>query len=162
LLAAVGVHNLYYASTHGAFPTGEGDHRYVSIAKIVEDATDPSAIIITGQHSGPVRYYAGRTTLRFDLLDAAWLDRAVQWLDAQGRHPYFLLEEWEVTAFQERFSRLNALGAVALAPIADYRAPGVPGHIYLFDPAKPDGGALITSPPASAHAACVPPSPLLH
>jgi hypothetical protein len=162
LLAAVGVHNLYYASTHGAFPTGEGDHRYVSIAKIVEAATDPSAIIMTGQHSGPVRYYAGRTTLRFDLLDAAWLDRAVEWLDAQGRHPYLLLEEWEVTAFQERFSGSSALGRVALAPIVDYRAPGVPGHIYLFDPARPDGGPLITGPPASAHAACEPPSPLLH
>ena len=41
MLALVGAHNLYYASTHGAFPSGEGDHRYVSIAKIVEQATDP-------------------------------------------------------------------------------------------------------------------------
>ena len=77
MLALVGAHNLYYASTHGAFPSGEGEHRYVSIAKMVEQATDPSAVIFTGQHSGPIRYYAGRTTIRFDLLDQAWLDRAV-------------------------------------------------------------------------------------
>lgn len=162
LLAAVGMHNVYYASTHGAFPTGEGDHRYVSIAKMVEEATDPSAVIMTGQHSGPVRYYAGRTTLRFDLVEPAWLDRAVQWLVSQGHHPYLLLEEWEVTAFQERFSASSALGSVALAPIVEYRAPGVPGRIYLFDPARPDGGQVITTPPVSAHGKCVPPSPLLH
>lgn len=162
IVAAVGAHNLYYATTHGAFPSGEGEHRYVSVAKMVEEATDPAAIIFTGQHSGPIRYYAGRETLRFDLLDPAWLDRAVQWLNSQGRRPYFLLEEWEMIAFQERFARSNALGAVALAPVVDYRAPGVPGRVYLFDPASPEGGTLITTPPASAHAKCVPPSPLLH
>jgi hypothetical protein len=162
ILAGVGAHNLYYASTHGAFPSGEGEHRYVSIAKMVEQATDPSAVVFTGQHSGPIRYYAGRTIVRFDLLDAAWLDRAVQWLNSQGRRPYFLLEEWEMTAFQERFARSNALGTIALAPIVDYRAPGVPGRVYLFDPARPDGDTPITTPPASAHAKCVPPSPLLH
>jgi len=162
MLAGVGVHNLYYASTHGAFPTGEGEHRYVSIAKMVEQATDPAAIIFAGQHSGPIRYYAGRTTVRFDLLDPAWLDRAVQWLNGHGRRPYFLLEEWEMIAFQERFARSNGLGRVALAPIVDYRSPGVPGRVYLFDPASPEGGTLITTPPASARAKCVPPSPLLH
>ena len=162
ILAGVGAHNLYYASTHGAFPSGEGEHRYVSIAKMVEQATDPAAVVFAGQHSGPIRYYAGRTIVRFDILDAAWLDRAVQWLNSQGRRPYFLLEEWEVTAFQERFARSNALGTIALAPIVDYRAPGVPGRVYLFDPARPEGDTPITTPPASAHAKCVPPSPLLH
>jgi hypothetical protein len=162
ILAFVGAHNLYYASTHGAFPSGEGEHRYVSIAKMVEQATDPSGVIFTGQHSGPIRYYAGRTIIRFDLLDRAWLDRAVQWLNTQGRPPYFLLEEWEMTEFQERFSASNTLGTVALAPVVDYRAPGVPGRVYLFDPARPEGGELITTPPAGAHAKCVAPAPLLH
>ena len=162
ILAFVGAHNLYYASTHGAFPSGEGEHRYVSIAKMVELATDPSGVIFTGQHSGPIRYYAGRTIIRFDLLDRAWLDRAAQWLNAQGRRPYFLLEEWEMTEFQERFSASNALGTIALAPVVDYRAPGVPGRIYLFDPARPEGGELSTTPPASAHPKCVGPYPLLH
>ena len=161
-LAGVGAHNLYYASTHGAFPTGEGEHRYVSIAKMVEQATAPSAVIFTGQHSGPIRYYAGRTIIRFDFLDRAWLDRAVQWLNAGGRRPYFLLEEWEMTEFQQRFSGSNALGTIALSPVVDYRAPGVPGHVYLFDPGQPEGGPLITTPPPDAHAKCAAPSPLLH
>ena len=76
----------------------------------------------------------------------------MQWLTAQGRHPYFLLEEWEMPVFQDRFSPSNALGTIALAPVVDYRAPGVPGRVYLFDPSRPEGGELITMPPASAHA----------
>ena len=156
ILAAVGAHNLYYASTHGAFPSGEGEHRYVSIAKMVEQATDPSAVIFTGQHSGPIRYYAGRTIIRFDLLDRAWLDRAVQWLNDRGRRPYFLLEEWEMTEFQDRFSASNALGTIALAPVVDYRAPGVPGRVYLFDPGDTRWRrSVITMPPPDAHAKCV-------
>lgn len=80
LLIAVGVHGLWFSARRGAFPSGEGDHRYVSIAALVQQSTDPSSVIIAGQHAGPTRYYAGRITVRFDLLDEAWLDRAVQWL----------------------------------------------------------------------------------
>jgi hypothetical protein len=158
----IGAWSLRYAATHGAFPSGEGDHRYATIAKMVEQATDPSAVIITGQHSGPIRYYAGRTIVRFDLIDPAWLDRVVQWLTARGRPPHFLLEEYEVLEFEKRFSASNAHGKLTIAPIMEYRAPGVAGAIYLFDPARPDGGALMTSPPPDARDTCVLPSPLLH
>ncbi len=158
----IGAYGVRYAARNGAFPSGEGDHRYVSIAKMVEQATDESAVILTGQHSGPVRYYAGRTSLRYELLDPAWLDRAIEWLQAQGRRPLFLLEEYEVLEFEKRFSATNAHGRISLAPIIEYRAPGVAGATYLFDPARPDGGELLTSPPPSARGACVLPSPLLH
>lgn len=162
LALAVGAYTIRFAVNNGAFPSGEGDHRYVSIAKIVEQATEPSAVIFTGQHSGPTRYYAGRTIVRYELVDPAWLDRAVQWLTAAGRRPYFLLEEYEVLDWEKRFGAANTLGRLTLAPIAEYRAPGVPGAIFLFDPARPDGGALITTPPPEARATCVAPSPLLH
>ena len=162
LALAVGAYTIRFAVNNGAFPSGEGDHRYVSIAKIVEQATEPSAVIFTGQHSGPTRYYAGRTIVRYELVDPAWLDRAVQWLTVAGRRPYFLLEEYEVLDWEKRFGAANTLGRLTLAPIAEYRAPGVPGAIFLFDPARPDGGALITTPPPEARATCVAPSPLLH
>lgn len=89
LAVAVGAYALRFAVNNGAFPSGEGDHRYVSVAKIVEPATEPTAVIFAGQHSGPTRYYAGRTIIRYELIDPAWLDRAVQWLNAAGRRPYF-------------------------------------------------------------------------
>jgi hypothetical protein len=159
---AIGAFCIRYAVTNGAFPSGEGDHRYVSIAKMVEEATDTTAVIFAGQHSGPTRYYAGRTIVRYELLDAAWLDRAIAWLRAEGRTPYFLLEEYEALEFEKKFGAANTQGRLALAPIVEYRAPGVAGAIYLFDPARPDGGRLISTPPAEASGKCVLPSPLLH
>ena len=158
-LLGVGVHGLYFASTHGAFPSGEGDHRYVSIAKLAADHTEPSSIVITGQNTGPVRYYGGRMTLRFDLLDQAWLDRAVEWMTAHGHHPYFLLEEWEIPVFQQRFASGNVLGALGFPPAIAYHAPGVPGSVYLFDPMRHDGGTLRPVPPQSARPKCVEPAP---
>ena len=159
VLAAAGAHGIYFAAHHAAFPSGEGDHRYVSIAMLVEQYTDPHSVIITGQNAGAIRYYGGRTTLRFDYLDEAWLDRAVQWLADHGRRPYFLLEEWEVPVFQQRFAGRNTLGAVALAPVLAYHAPGVPGSVFLFDPARADGPTARPVPPPAARAKCVEPAP---
>ena len=162
IAVATGTYTIQYAVRNGAFPSGEGGHRYVSIAKMVEEATDTAAVVITSQHSGPTRYYAGRTIIRYELLDAAWLDRAVEWLKTQGRRPSFLLEEYEVLEFEKRFSATNSHGRLTLAPVVEYRAPGVAGAIYLFDPARPNGEARITTPPPGAADTCVLPSPLLH
>jgi len=41
-----------------------------------QDHTDPRAAILTFQHSGSIRLYADRLTMRWDQLDVAWLDRA--------------------------------------------------------------------------------------
>ena len=62
-------------------------------------------------HSGTVRYYAGRVTLRFDLLDPAWLDRAIAWLEARGHHPYILLEDWERRSSRRSSRREPARGS---------------------------------------------------
>ena len=35
-----------------------------------------NAIVITSRYSGSVRYYGGRRTIVWDVLDPAWLDRA--------------------------------------------------------------------------------------
>ena len=56
-------------------------------------------MILSSIHAGSLRYYGGRATMRFDLLDEAWLDRAVGWLQQQGRHPYVLVEDWEMPLF---------------------------------------------------------------
>lgn len=159
ILLAAGVHGIYFAARYGAFPSGEGDHRYASVAKLAEQFTEPTSVILTGQNAGPTRYYGGRTTLRFDLLGEAWLDRAVEWLITHGRHPYILIEDWELPAFQQRFAGHNQLGALGFSPVFAYRAPGVPGSVYLFDPARPAGPTLRPVPPASARAQCVEPAP---
>ena len=65
-----------------------------------------------------------------------WVDRAIAWLDAQGIHPYLLVEEWEIPAVRKRFEGQQAVKALDRAPIAIFREPGT---LYLFDLLRGDG-----------------------
>jgi len=167
-LLMIGAFGVLTAVRLGVYPAGEGERRYATIAEIVGRATEPSAVIITGQHAGAMRYYGGRLTLRFDVLDPAWLDRAVAWLGAHGRRVYFLLEDWERPKFERRFRETNALGRLEMDPILVYSAAQIPGMVYLYDPLRPVGPTL--RPPAIRNprprcplpAPVVPPTLTLH
>src|SRR5262249_6296962 len=58
-----------YVSERGILEIPRGDSRYLAAAKFVSDATPASGLIVSMQHSGSIRYYAARTTLRWDWID---------------------------------------------------------------------------------------------
>jgi hypothetical protein len=91
------------ATARSAFQLSRGERRYVDVARFIASHTDAGAVIISLQHSGSVRLYGGRLTLRFDQLDPMWLDRAVAFLADRGRHPYVVLEQGELNTFRRRF-----------------------------------------------------------
>ena len=146
IVLALGCRGLQTAGHLGVYPTNEGERRYATIAELVHRVTEPNAAIITTAHVGPLRYYAGRLTMRYDILDAAWLDRAVEWLHAEGRHPYILLEEQEVDEFRARFAARNRLGRLEMSPILSYEAYEIAGRVYLFDPLNPSGNTWQPAP----------------
>jgi hypothetical protein len=158
LLFGLGVYDGIVAVRHDVFPRGEGERRYATIAKLVEQATEPSSVILTAQHAGPIRYYAGRLTLRFDLLDPLWLDRAAEWLTRQGRRPYILLEDWERPLFEKRFAAANRLGRLELAPVLAFHAYQILDEVYLFDPLRPDGPTWQPTPLPNPQPTCVLPA----
>jgi hypothetical protein len=137
VVIAAGIYGVSLSRERGVFTLGEGERRYVTIARIVDRHTEPSAVILTWQHSGTVLYYAGRDTVRFDLLDSAWLDRAVAWLAEHGRHPYILIEDWEQPIFEARFGARNRLGHPS-APAVVWQSSRRDGYVWLFDPIRPD------------------------
>jgi hypothetical protein len=111
-------HGVHTAADRYAFDLGRGERRYVDVARFIAEHTDPGAVVLSLQHSGSLRLYSGRLTLRYDILDPLWLDRAIDYLQSIGRRPYFVLDGPEVEAFRERFSRTNRLGALDWPPIA--------------------------------------------
>jgi hypothetical protein len=113
------------------FLSGEGDQRYPAVAWLVRRFTASNSVIISGQHSGSLRYYAGRLTLRYDRLDPQWLDRAVAWLRDHGVRPYILLDDGERPLFRDRFGAANRLGKLDGVPVAAYLGPGT---TFLYDP----------------------------
>lgn len=137
LVIGLGINGLVAAERLGVWPPGEGERRYATIAELVARVTDPSAVVFTTAHAGTLRYYGGRLTVRFDVLDPAWLDRAIEWLAAQGRHPYILVEDWELREFEQRFREGNRHGRLVTPPVLVYEAYHIGGRVYLFDPLNP-------------------------
>ncbi len=105
-----------------------GEQRYVDAADYVARRTPPGSVVLSMQHSGSVRYYGSRTTLRYDLLEPEWLDRAIAFLEQRGRRVYILLEDWEVPLFRARFAGTLA-GDLGWIPAAEWRT----GKVLLFD-----------------------------
>ncbi len=130
LVAVLGVRDLRVAAREGAFDLWRQERRYVSAARLTRRVTDSTSVIYCMQHSGSLRYYAGRLTLRYDQIDRDWLDRSLTWLEAQGVHPYLLLEDWEIPQFKEHFAGAQALALLDGAPVLTYEGGG---HILLFD-----------------------------
>ncbi len=130
LLAVFGVREMIFAKDHFAFDLWKSDRHYVSVAKLVREATGPASVILSMQESGSVRYYGGRVSMRYDQLDPAWLDRAVTWMSAHGAHPYLLADEWELPAIRERFSGQATLKALDEPAMLTYTGPAT---VQLFD-----------------------------
>lgn len=158
VIIGLGVYGVGFAVRRGAFPSGEGDYRYAAIAELVDRSTPPSSVIITSQHAGPTSYYSGRVTMRFDALDPAWLDRAVDWLASQGRRPYILIEDWERPQFEQRFAGKTRFTLSDLAPVFVYQPHQSTDTAFLFDPLRSDGPTLRPAPVPGRHGICVLPN----
>jgi hypothetical protein len=129
-------------SVRWACHDGGCDHRserkYPGAGEIVRTRTEPDSVIFSDQHSGSIRYYGGRLSLRYDQLDREWLDRAVDWLAARGVHSYLVLDDWEVPKFREHFAGQRRV-AQADQPIVTYRGTVVTQVFDLLNPVERRG-----------------------
>jgi len=123
------------ARREGVFGVATFEQRHMRAAHEVASRTPPEAVVLAVQHSGSVRYYANRTTLRYDWLEKGALDGALRDLAAKGRPAYLVVDDWEEKEFRDRFSPANRAGRLDWAPIA--RVPGGP-EVRIFD--LQDGG----------------------
>jgi hypothetical protein len=133
------------------------ERQYAGAAAMAAAHSEQGALMLSMQHSGSVRYYGARMSLRYDWLDPAWLDRSVAWLAARGHPVYALLDASEVDVVRRRFA--GQAGASGLdAPIGVYRGTGI---VYLFDLTRPlaEHPATVTVVDTFAPQACVPPAP---
>jgi hypothetical protein len=83
----------------------------------VKVLTPPNAVILAAQHSGSVRYYANRITLRYDFLAPEGLDAALRELREKGYRPYIVLEDWEEVNFRKRFGAASRVGRLDWRPL---------------------------------------------
>jgi len=135
ICVAMMLYGLQVGRDAGIFKQAGFEQRHIRAAAEVASRTPENAIVLSVQHSGSVRYYANRITLRYDWLPADQLDAAVHELAAKGHPAYLVVDDWEQKEFQSRFSAASRLGKVDWAPIA--RVPGIP-EVRVFQ--LQDGG----------------------
>jgi len=153
LIAACTV-GLVQAVTRGAFRAAQGESKYTEVAAAVASIVPSDGVVLSMQHSGSLRYYTGRMTLRWDYLDPAWLDRAVAWLAAKGHRPFLLVERFERQQIRLHFDG-SEVGRLDWQPLATLRN----GEILLYDAMRRDKEPPPTPVPERQRMRCVPPGP---
>lgn len=109
----------------------EQERRYALTADWVAQHTAPTALVLSGQHSGSIRHYAGRTTLRWDLMAPSDLEPVLQSARARGISVYTALDRAEQEPFDARFAQ--SLGrSTTPAPLT--RLPGAQiGNVQVWE-----------------------------
>jgi hypothetical protein len=73
----VGGASLHFADRNGVFDIRNQERKYPLAGEFVRAKGPANAFVLAAQHSGSIRYYANRPTLRWDLISPTRLDQAL-------------------------------------------------------------------------------------
>lgn len=154
---AIGLWQITVAVDRRAFSLWQEERRYVTVARHVAQLTRPRSAIFSRQHSGSIRYYAGRLTVRFEEFEPGDLDRAVAWFSARGVRSYLLLDDADLPLARDVLGGLAA-GRILEPPLLHYSGAS---QVYLYDLSQPRDRATptVTVRETWADTRSVPPSP---
>jgi hypothetical protein len=112
------VYELNVDQRHSLFSGSPGEMRYRIVGEFVERTLPAHALLLSAQHSGSLRYYSGRTTLRYDQIPSDRLDELIAHLERRGYPLYIVLDSWEVDEFRKRFAAQRDVGSLGWTPAA--------------------------------------------
>ena len=115
-----------------AFHVRANEARYVAAARIAV-ALPENAVILANQHSGSLRHYAGRITMRFEWLEPDMYIPALEYLAQLGRPVYVVLDDWERDIFRARYGAVADISWLDRAPLL---LTGEHVYFYALSPAS--------------------------
>jgi hypothetical protein len=156
ILALLMLYRGWFANSKGLLRIGPDEERYVAVGQYVDRALPSNAVVLSMQHSGSIRYYSGRLTLRYDLLSPTRLPFVIDWFRARGLRPYIVLDDSEEAAFRHHFATASAEARLEMRVLAEMTTPV---GVRLYDP-EPHAGVMPPADPIVLRKsrACVPPS----
>ena len=125
-----------FAHGHGVLGIGYDEQRYVAVGQYIDRALPANAVLLSMQHSGSIRYYSGRPTIRYDLFTAARFPSVVNDLPRYGYRPYIVLDDWEEQQYRARMGEATSLARLELRVLAEMTSP-VRVRIYEPVPVTP-------------------------
>ena len=117
LVIALGVAFTFESRAFGVFGIRDVERKYPDVGGFVRERLPESAFVLAMQHSGSIRYYSGRHTLRWDLLDRASLGLALDALRGSGFTPFAALDHDEAEEFRKRFGAASPEALGRMVPI---------------------------------------------
>ena len=94
-------------------------HARASLAgRYLEPVLSATAVIVSGEQSGALRYYTNRTVLRWDLATPDALAQAIDRLVARGDDVWIALDEWEEELLRHKLPD-NPAGALDWPPVVE-------------------------------------------
>ena len=118
LLLGVTAHGLFVARSRDTFRLSEQLRRVATVAEFINRTVPESAIILSGEQSGSMRYYTGRPILRWEAATPETLASAISALEANGRPVYAVLDAWENERLRARFPSVR-IAALDWPPILE-------------------------------------------
>ncbi len=95
---------LSFANGKGVFGLlRAGERRYIDVSQFVARALPDNAALFSMQYSGPLRFYSGRLTLRYDRVKKEWAKDVPALVERAGYHPYMVIDEWETPYVRPQF-----------------------------------------------------------
>ncbi len=111
LILGVVANGIWIARSKDTFKLSTQLQRVESVGNWIRDNVEPGAVLLSGEQSGSMRYYTGRSILRWEAVTPESLTAALATLEHSSRPVYIVLDAWE----NERFRlKLGSVAAVAL------------------------------------------------
>ena len=112
IFSSLALYGLVFAQQNHVFYTKQSDQRYER-AVIHAQSLPPRSVLVSLAHSGTLHFYAKKDVLRFDALDGAQIDDAIDDLEGLGYRIFFVGDPFEVGVFKARFAGTRAAGRMA-------------------------------------------------
>ncbi|HYU78172.1 MAG TPA: hypothetical protein VEK56_04255 [Vicinamibacterales bacterium] len=118
IVLAVGTWQVVKARELAVFRLASRQARAALAGRYLEPVVRNDAVVLSGEQSGAIRYYTGRSILRWDFLDEGAFRAAEERLISGHPDLWIVLDDWEAALFRDRF-RGNAIGSLDWPPIVD-------------------------------------------
>jgi hypothetical protein len=123
IVLALAAANVASAREHGVFLAGARLSRARVVGERVAQLLPANAVIVSGEQSGSMRYYTGRSIVRWDVAASDVLDAAIARIHTAGYVVWVVLDDWEEEPFRRKFPGVAA--AALDQPPAVESAPGL-------------------------------------
>ena len=97
-------YSIFIARSFDTFKLADQLARVQTVANYLNANVEPSAVLLSGEQSGSMRYYTGRSILRWEAASPEALTTAFPVLAQSNRAVFIVLDAWEESPFRAKLS----------------------------------------------------------